>query len=329
MPTALKVRLLGLAKVAIPIAITIAAVAFVAQSVDWSTVVADALRAPLWAIFVSAALMWVQLALCGLRLKWLAQAINTPATWQASTAVWGISYLASLVLPTTVGGDVVKGFVMLRWTRVPKRILGIVALERVAATIALMILVLLAATPAAYYARFGHEPVLAAISVAGLVTIVITLAKRRQLLGLLSRLLPRRIPKERIEAISDTLAKAPIGKAILLSVAIHALTIVILALLMLGFSTPNPALEATLGGPLVTFASMLPISVGGFGIREGAFILVFGPFGIEATRAASIAMAWWGVQLLAAAAAAIASVAWLTIGGHSRADAQLSAKSIP
>jgi uncharacterized membrane protein YbhN (UPF0104 family) len=310
------------AKIVAPIVCSIVALLIVSQFIDWRAALADALRAPPWAIAAGACLVWVQLALCGMRLRGLANALGAPITWPASTAVWSLSYLGGLVLPTSVGGEIVKGAVLLGWTRFPSKIIGLLALERIAALLALILLVLAAAPFAASMAGFGYELPIALAAIAWIACILLGLVYRPRLAAALGRFLRLlRTPPAAADAVANAIASAPMGKSVAISLAIHVLTLGVLGLLLIGFGTPAPLAEAAAGGPIVTFAAMLPISVGGFGVREGAFVLVFGAFGIDASRAAAVALAWWGVQAIAGLVAATLAGAWLFTGRAARKPA--------
>ena len=90
-------------------------------------------------------------------------------------------------------------------------------------------------------------------------------------------------------------------KTSLLSLCVHALQIgmYFCILTRLGYQLPLLALIAII--PVVNFASSLPISISGVGIREASLILLLSMFGVAAESAALAAFVWF-------AAASIASV---------------------
>jgi uncharacterized protein (TIRG00374 family) len=51
--------------------------------------------------------------------------------------------------------------------------------------------------------------------------------------------------------------------------------------------------------PLITVISMIPISFGGVGIREGAFVMLFAQIGVPAASAFSLSLLWYSINLLA------------------------------
>ncbi len=320
MPADLKAGLYRGLKIALPILLSVVAIAFIGRAIDWNAALSSALDAPGWAVVSGIALILIQIALAGLRLRLLALSVQMPLSWQSSTAVWSFSYLGGLVLPTAVGSEIIKGAVLLKWARLPGRIIGVLVLERFVATVALVLLVLVTLPFASLRAGMGHTAMLGFLCGSGLLLIGLGFAARRRIGPGLSKLLVAfRVPSVAAQAISETLANAPLVKCIAISTVIHLLTLVVIGLLLFGFSSRDPFLDAILGGPVVTFAAMLPISVGGFGIREGAFILVFGAFGVDASRAAGVGLAWWGVQTLAGLTATSLAATWLAVNRRKRA----------
>jgi len=49
--------------------------------------------------------------------------------------------------------------------------------------------------------------------------------------------------------------------------------------------------------PAVAIAQVLPISLGGLGVREGAFVLFLGPLGVEASQAVALGLLVYGLNL--------------------------------
>ena len=50
--------------------------------------------------------------------------------------------------------------------------------------------------------------------------------------------------------------------------------------------------------PIITVATMLPVSFGGVGVRESAFFLVFSQFGVAGSSAVSLALLWYSINLI-------------------------------
>ena len=64
----------------------------------------------------------------------------------------------------------------------------------------------------------------------------------------------------------------------------------------LDVSVPTAALFAFV--PVVAMAQVVPITVGGLGVREGLLVLFLGPFGVTQTQAVGLGLLWYGMLLL-------------------------------
>jgi uncharacterized membrane protein YbhN (UPF0104 family) len=319
MPSGLNPAVLRTAQAGAPILISAAALVFIGQSMDWRDVAADAMRAPAWAVAGTVTLVALQLALCGDRLARLSASVSAPVGRPRATAIWGVSYLAGLTLPTSVGSELVKGGLLLRWMKFPGRILGVVALERLLALAAMGLVVLLAAPMLAHATGYAYAWPVTLLCALGLAaTLAVSLLRRRMFGWLRLALVRLRTPAAAAEAIERTLNEAPLGRVLLTSALVHVLTLAMIGLLATGLGLTNPWLVALVGGPAVVLASMLPISIGGLGVREGAAIVIFGLLGAGAEEAAGVALALWGCQVLAGVLSASAAGAWML---HQRAQA--------
>ncbi|MFQ5353571.1 MAG: lysylphosphatidylglycerol synthase transmembrane domain-containing protein [Thermodesulfobacteriota bacterium] len=67
--------------------------------------------------------------------------------------------------------------------------------------------------------------------------------------------------------------------------------------------------------PLATAITMVPITVGGLGIREGAFVYLFTMVGATKAQAISLSLIWYAVMV---AVSMIGGAAFIKMGGHAR-----------
>jgi len=86
----------------------------------------------------------------------------------------------------------------------------------------------------------------------------------------------------------------------------------------IGLTIPNAAVLAYV--PAVAIAQVLPISVGGLGLREGLLALLFHPLGAETGQAVAVGLLWYAFMLLSslpgAPAFAIGHRHRLPVGGE-------------
>lgn len=300
-----------IARVVVPVVASAAALTAVGYAIDWSEVAGIALATPLWAVAACTLIVMAELAVAGVRLSLLANAMGAPMSRPAAMSVWSVAHIAGLVLPTSIGNEVVKGGFLLKVSPNPVRVIGVLAIERMAATLALGLLVLASVPVAAW--RVGHPLALLATVACGSVLALMVLAwVFRGAFFALARRGARmlKMSEKTVDDVAGTLARVPFAETMALSLIIHLGTVVLIAILLGAVGVSEPLAVAVLGGPLVILVSLLPVSVGGFGVREGAFVLVFGLFGAAAPAAASVGLAWWGVQVIAALACCSLAAMW-------------------
>jgi len=87
--------------------------------------------------------------------------------------------------------------------------------------------------------------------------------------------------------------KGIIGEALLLSLFVQLFGIIAVYILAIGMGEPLAFLACLIFLPLIIVFTMLPISISGIGIREGAFVILFGFTGIRPEVATAISLAWF------------------------------------
>jgi uncharacterized membrane protein YbhN (UPF0104 family) len=226
------------------------------------------------------------------------------------------------VLPSTVGGDVLRISRSSKDTGSREVAFAAVVLERMTGFVALPLLTflgfavrpdLLEEAPRAWIAL-----VIAAVTV-GVLALLVMLAGHPQLAG---RFKDRENWMRYIGAIHigvDRLRRDPrdaaaaLGAAVAYQVAVIAA--VYCAVHTIGLTIPNGAVIAFI--PAVAMAQVLPISVGGLGVREGLLALLLHGMGVPTGQAVAVGLLWYAmtliVSLLGAPAFAI---------GHRQAEAQ-------
>ena len=206
------------------------------------------------------------------------------------------------VLPSTIGGDVLRVSRAAKTTGTADIAFASVAIERLSGFVALPLLSLVG---------FALEPslleidrswialMIAGATVAALV-IILFVAGSPRLAGRFAthqnwmRFIGSvhvgvdRIRREPRRAWSVVVAAVTYQLSVLISVycAIHAL----------GVSLPNGAVLAFL--PAVAAAQALPISLSGLGIREGLLVILLHPLGVPTGKAIGIGLLWYGMTLV-------------------------------
>jgi glycosyltransferase 2 family protein len=208
----------------------------------------------------------------------------------------------SNVLPSTIGGDVVRVARVGRSIGSSETGFASVVLERLTGFIALPLLAV--AGFLAWPALLGRGVSWLALAVAG--ATLASLAGLLLLAGsprLAGRFRDREGWRRFIGALHrgvDRLRRAPRAALEIVGTAfVYQLSVVIsLALLAaaLELRVPFSALLAFV--PAVAIVQVLPFSIGGLGVREGMFVLFLTPLGVTSAQAIALGLLWYAAVLI-------------------------------
>ena len=205
------------------------------------------------------------------------------------------------LLPSTIGGDV------LRVSRSSKRVGGdvafaSVAIERLTGFVALPLLTVIGFVVKPSLLELPHAwvaVVISAVTVVALLVIVFV-AGHPDLAGRFER---HENWMRFIGAVHTGVARlrreprrgfGVLGAAVAYQASVVAT--VWCAVHALGVSVPDGAVIAFI--PAVAMAQVLPISLGGLGIREGLLVLLLHPLGVPTGKAIGVGLLWYGMTLL-------------------------------
>ncbi len=241
--------------------------------------------------------------------------------WQRVLAVFGAHvglrrlashYLAGQfvgnVLPSTVGGDVLRGARCGRDIDAPDVAFASVIIERLTGFVALPFLIVVG-----FLMRpdlLGESNSWIALLTAGvtllILAVILALAGSP---GLAGRFKEHENWMRAIGAVHigvDRLRRNPgdalaaLGAALAYQIAV--VTAVYCAVHTIGLTIPNAAVLAFV--PAVAIAQVLPVSIGGFGIREGMLALLLHPLGVPTGQAVAVGLLWYGMNLIVSVAGA-------------------------
>lgn len=87
--------------------------------------------------------------------------------------------------------------------------------------------------------------------------------------------------------------KSVIGKALLISAIVQLLNIFAVYILALGLGVHISFVVCLIFLPLIILFTMLPISISGLGVRESAFVVLFGFIGTKPEIATALSLSWF------------------------------------
>lgn len=206
-------------------------------------------------------------------------------------------------LPSTVGGDVLRITRMARITEQPAGSLASVVIERMTGWIVLPVVTLAALVVNPGLADLGSSSRLtiavALVSLTLLVAALVLVGHPR--LG--GRLAERRGFSRFAGAIHlgvDRLRSHPLAAVQVLAVGFAYQVVMALAVYLiaaaLGLGVSFTAMLAFV--PVVAILQALPVTLGGLGLREGAFVILLAPLGVSTSHAIALGLLVYAVNLL-------------------------------
>ncbi len=211
----------------------------------------------------------------------------------------------NLMLPTAIGGDLVRGYQVSRLTERRDASMASILVERLSGFVALAIIACIAIIPA--YARVSDPAIvwLTAGSTAGMIALISSLLSDR-----LQALFFRLLHGAGLGRFHDTVHRlyeavqqywthrGTLLLALGLSLVLQSLVISIFYLISLALNLSVPFHYFFLFVPLMSVISMLPISIAGLGLREGSAVYLFTKVGLDAAGALSLSLLWFAVTAL-------------------------------
>ncbi|MBV9122036.1 MAG: flippase-like domain-containing protein [Planctomycetes bacterium] len=261
--------------------------AWLAWQIPWDQIqqAFGRLRLDLW--FLALGLYLLTQVVSSRRWQLLARPLGFQPTLGRLTGFYFIAMFFNLILPTSVGGDVVRAWYLDGQTgrRLPAFLS--VFLDRLNG---LLVLLALACAATALYPF--HLPLWIPAAVWGTAGCALL-----GLLGMpwLKRWTPRFGRAGRLLAGARLYLSTPRLqlRAAGLSLVVQAVNVILVWVLGLAIQAPVPALYYWILVPMVSLLTLLPISLNGMGLREGGMVLFLRPLGVPEGTALSLAFLWF------------------------------------
>jgi uncharacterized membrane protein YbhN (UPF0104 family) len=235
------------------------------------------------------------------RWRALLDALHQPVPMLRLVYLYLVGLFFSNFLPTGMGGDVVKAAELRRDTRTATAVSTVVS-ERLMGLLgaALLALIALPFSPAAITSALGGVALLTALGIAIATWLLLQpawLARLGDTLPFLRRLTEsRRVRALHAEFAGQGRRGFALALAISLPFALSNVVVYWLVAQALGVSLPLGAF--LLASPFISLATLLP-SINSFGVREGAYQLVFVPLGVSASQAIAMSLVYQALRLAA------------------------------
>lgn len=293
----------------------------------------EAINNQLWSIgsitILSAGmLLVVQMLVLGYRWQRILNASGITTRFLNALRIVLIGSFFNQCLPTSLGGDSVRAF-MLRSAGVPlERAVNAVLVDRLSGLAGLLPFLILGAPfllawtydPAFFLADIGITALFSAV-LAGYFFGDLLIARIRPV----AKLAPLRAVAAASVYAREIACHSPqaIGTAGL-AVVVHLTSIVLVVILAKGLRAPIPPGAALVLVPPIIAAALLPISYGGWGARELAMIVTLGLVGVPPTTALAVSITIGFLGLISTMPGALL---WLRAAPRERAATRIDHRS--
>jgi hypothetical protein len=202
----------------------------------------------------------------------------------------------NLFLPTSVGGDVRRVYDLTRACGDPELAAASVLLDRATGVLAMLIIGSLSLffVPLQWRALSLSILAIAGIGILAVAGAIFLLPIRDLLAALTSRL-PIAALSRRVTTFLDVLFRyrdepLVLGFAVVIALVFQGTSVSIVYLLSRALGLHLPIVPFFLFVPLITLATMLPISINGVGVQETGYVLLFGQIGVGTAAAFSLSL---------------------------------------
>jgi uncharacterized membrane protein YbhN (UPF0104 family) len=216
----------------------------------------------------------------------------------------------SLFLPTSVGGDAVRAVAVSRGARRPAWAVSSVVFERFLGLVTLLAMLAIggSAAPGVFRASAGRADLGMELG-GGRIAIAVVLFLAISIAGVRTM---RRSPRVRraageAAALWTGLAARPaaFGAALAASLGVQGAYVAAWMTLGAGLRLPVGWGEMLVFVPFVSLAAMVPVTVAGIGVREGAWALLLAPYGVAAADAVAFSLLYFLAFCLVGAAGGV------------------------
>lgn len=286
-------------------AVTAAAFFWIAQAVDLNAL-KQAWRQAHWPWLLGGAVVYFTAQfLCIAR--WRLLVPRHPAvTWTLLTQSYFVGLFFSSFLPTTVGGDVVRGYDLIKATGEWRTSLASILMDRLVGFVGLASLAL---TAWLSFSPAREDPLLRNAFLGLCLVVAATLCVLGSRRVLHASLKPfgkiglgalQSHAKQFQETLLDYRRRpAQLAVAFCVALGVQLLAVLCFVSFSRALGIQAPFLFLLLTTPIVFLVSQLPISLSGWGVREGAMILFFERIGVSATSALSLSLSYAMMPILA------------------------------
>lgn len=293
----MKARQIGL--VVLKLAITFGLLFLLAKKIDLDAVVVQLRALQIFWAMAATVLLFAQLLITGIRWYIVSMLVSAAIRLGKAIRLVLIGQFFNQILPTSVGGDAVRAWLMSR-EKVPlgRAVISIVC-DRV---VALVVLTVIAAATLPLLSSEGlYVPLLEHLAVGaltltalGLIFLLLVGEKIANIFHDLRLLRPVGVLIRNLRIVLFASDKSIVILGLALLVQVIMVMVILVCAMAIGI---HLGVIHMLLLPSILLISMIPISFAGWGVREGAMVVVLGFAGISAPQALAISLLFGLTQM--------------------------------
>lgn len=243
-------------------------------------------------------------------------------------SIYFVGMFFSNFLPTMVGGDIVKGYYLYKYSRKGDVAIASIFMDRYSGFAALMVITSLTLIPGYALIKGTSLPGFFALLIGSFVAMSLVIWVGPLHAGAMR--LANKVHFYGINNKIDTLYKVLMSykrhpgilvKAFICSLVVQCGVMIGYYVLGMGLGMDIPLAYYFLFIPLTTVIAMLPISLSGLGIREGAFVFLFTMAGATKEQALTLSLLWFAIGVFVSV---IGGVEYIRMGGKKAVEEGLS-----
>ena len=286
---------------ALKILVSVFLVWFLTKEINFSNAVRRVAEVKQIWLLSSLGIMWVQICVGGLRWRSVLFAMGSRFSILNALQIFYVGAFFSQALPSAVGGDPVRMYMSHRLGLSIRESVNGVLLERVVTVLSLILVVV--TTQLWFVPQIDHpsigliKPTIIIISIGAFVGIVVLLNFDRLPEALMRWRAVRGLGNLGIDGRKVFLSKHNLPRVLFWGILTHVNISTSVFLLAMGLELDVSLVDCIALMPLVLMIMTIPISIGGWGVRETAMVAFFGLAGVpnESALVLSVLMGLVGI----------------------------------
>lgn len=284
---------------ALQLLVAVALIAWLAVSISWQALIQSLTTAAPQYMLFACALYYVGVAISCWKWRTTLRLEQIELPFARLYRWYLIGTFASNYLPTEIGGDVGRGVLASRACGQPLGVVRSILVERLSGLVAMLALAWLGLIGVFRQPALALGLLAAALGAGGLVLLAGRHLQQKKLSADHSALRWwARLPARLRDGLRNTaLATSGYGHQHNLLAQIAALSLAFQLLAGMGVwlnaravTSQAPLLAMVFGAAMISVVGLLPITVSGWGVREGLIIALLAPYGIPASQALAAAL---------------------------------------